>query len=187
MAIRTLHNSFPKEGEIIGRLLTEYTNLELQAVLNMVAVGPYSFDEIIKKIFQRMGESKRLKEIRKMGQQGYTPLLLTAEFDEAIDNIDYCREIRNQYAHSVFWDDWGDTYGFGNMEDIAQQTAKLKDFSTLPRNSIDLATLHLQETYFEYTDLYFIWLVHDAQKRLNKPHLNRAKPPKLTKPPLCKP
>ena len=187
MAIKTIYGRFPAEGEIIGRLIVEYTNLELQAVHNIVHAGISDFNSVIKEIYKRMGESKRLTLIRKIGLQGYKSLSLDSEFNESIDNIDYCRQIRNQYSHSIFWDDWGESFGFANLEDVAKQNAIVQNWKTLPRNEIDIPILHLQENYFEYTDHYFLWLINEAKKRLDRPCRPQLKPQKLARPPLCKP
>jgi len=185
MSIKSLYGRFPVEGEIIGRLLAGYTDLELCVTLAVVHTSKDSFDSIIKRVYKRMGEQKRIILITQLGIDGFKTLDLEAEFVEGIALFDYCRTIRNQYAHSVFWDDWGENFGFGNLEDIARQALPLKSFNTLPRKPIDVPTLQLQEDYFEHVESYFLWLVNEGRRRSNLQYTSRLKPPTLPQPRLC--
>ena len=79
---------FPQEATIIGRLLAGYGDLEFD-LCYCVAVARDDFDMAFKSMF-------RLDSI---GRSKYRELKLGTQFAEAIAATDYCRRIRNQYAH----------------------------------------------------------------------------------------
>jgi hypothetical protein len=90
--------SFPEEGAIIGRLLTGYAELEI-SLMRCIHVVRDDFDTVLKAMFRIRGEQQRLSVGDALGRHHYQALDLGVEFNAAVKPMDYCRQIRNQYAH----------------------------------------------------------------------------------------
>lgn len=88
---------FPTELTIIGRLLTGYSDLEID-LLNCVQVATGDFDGTLRTMFAKRGESMRITNGAKLGRPVYAGLGLEADFDVAIDAMRHCLLIRNQYG-----------------------------------------------------------------------------------------
>jgi hypothetical protein len=104
MAILKHFGPFAAEGAIVGRLLTGYSNLEVN-LLNCVQVANGDFDTALKTMFGKRGETKRIDRALKLVEDRYAALGLGKEFARAIDAMQYCLAIRNQFSHWVWWDD----------------------------------------------------------------------------------
>ncbi len=100
---------FPDEGAILGRLLTGYTDIEYQLCF-CAGMGGGDVAKTITDIFSKRGETRRVNIADKLGGAGYSAAGLGAEFDEAIEDMILCLNIRNQYAHCI-WHDPGRSSG----------------------------------------------------------------------------
>ena len=89
---------FPKEAEIIGRLLAGYGEIEydlsccLEAAINDGETARRS-------MFRVRGEKQRIDVADALMRHKYKDSNLLAEYDEAIAATHSCRKIRNQYSH----------------------------------------------------------------------------------------
>jgi hypothetical protein len=137
------------EGVIIGRLLAGYGEIELQMCACLIAVEGGLLDIPIRKIFGRRGAEARIKIGKGELEPDFTNAHLLADLTEALDDLDWCRQIRNQYSHCQWY--WTAQEGlcFVDLEDLAkQQNAILSVVEN--RHSIDVPLLESQENYFWY-------------------------------------
>ena len=82
----------------------------------------------------------------------------------ALANLDWCREIRNQYAHCNWG--WEDEKGlfFVNLEELALHPQKI-DKLMINERRIDVALLRQQENFFFYVKETFYYLKVRIQRR----------------------
>jgi hypothetical protein len=106
---------FPDEGAILGRLLTGYTDIEYQMCF-CAGMGGGDVAKAITYIYSKRGETRRVSIADKLGGAGYSAAGLGAEFDEAIEDMILCLNIRNQYAHCIWHDPRVGKLAFAHME-----------------------------------------------------------------------
>jgi hypothetical protein len=75
---------------------------------------------------------------------------LIGDLVQTFDDLDWCRQIRNQYAHCQWYWTQQDGLCFVNLEELAQQPTTILNDLTAGRHSIDLALLNAQEAFFWY-------------------------------------
>jgi len=165
-------NKYKEEGTIIGRLLAGYADIEL-CLFHCVNVARDDFDTVYKVMFKARGETRRIDMANIFGKQKYHELGLGTQFEMAISTTQYCLKIRNQYAHSLWYDDYSSDLAFTNLEEIAQNNGAVKDLKGLTIHHIDVPTLTQQESYFEYTDSFLTWLNFEGRRIAGKPSTPR--------------
>lgn len=139
-------------------------------------------------MFRVRGETNRIKIADGLGRSGYRSLGLEADFADAILAMKFCVSIRNQLAHSVFWDDNSGKLAIAALEDAAELDQALNDFSALPVAHVDVPLLTAQEHYFCYTSDVLTWLNYQGRfvaGKLKQPY--GRQPTKVQKPPKCLP
>jgi hypothetical protein len=99
-----IHNTFPREMSVIGRLLVDYGELELD-LMNCVQVArSFDLNATLKVMFRVRGESNRIDIADGLGRTAYVAVNLETEFDSMIAAMKHCLRIRNKYAHA-YWHD----------------------------------------------------------------------------------
>jgi hypothetical protein len=145
-----------EEGKIIGKILAGYGELEVTVLLCLVAVEG-QLDLPIRQLFKRMPAERRLEKACKALAQDFKNAGLGSEMDEALSDLDWCRKLRNQYAHCQ----WGwtpvDGLFFVNLEQLADQAAPIQKVMDHPRR-IDVPLLQEQEAYCDYVRMSFMHL-----------------------------
>lgn len=177
---------FPEEGAIVGRLLAGYGELELSLCF-CIAESRADFDMVFKSMFRTRSVYQRIEIGDAIGRPCFKSANLTNEFAEAIGAIRHCLNIRNQYAHCYWTDDWGRSLGFVKLETTAQKNVRVDNVHHIKANDIDLSTLQAQESYFLYTYACFdalrgsikVW----AGRSTSSPY---SIPKKIAQPPLFK-
>jgi hypothetical protein len=180
--ILTHFHRFAVEGEIVGRLLTGYANLEV-GLLHSVSMVLGDFDTPLKAMFNKRGESRRINEAVKLGQRGYEALRLGTDFQRAIAAMRYCLLIRNQYSHWVWWNDNSGKIAFANLEDVALRKSAIKELGKLKPHHVDATLLSSQEAYFAYTDQCLAWANYEGRFRAGSLVRNPLTKPKRRKRP----
>lgn len=175
---------FPDEAAIIGRILAGYTDLEI-GMMHCVQVATDDFDTTMKVMFRTRGETQRIQVADAMGRHIYEPLKLRTQFEMAVSAVHKCREIRNQYAHCVWWDDHSGKLAFANMEDIANLNDHQSDLTNLPAHHVDVPLLQQQQAYFVYASDCLTYVNYEGRHRAGKmPNQPLARPKQLKQPPL---
>jgi hypothetical protein len=128
------------------------------SLFHAVHVATGDFDAALKKMFGIRSESKRINVAEQLGSPEYRRLNLAAEFQEALTVMRHCLNIRNQYAHWVWWDDHSGPLAFANVEDLVKYPGKVTDFANLGAHHVDVALLKAQEGYFVYADDLLSWV-----------------------------
>jgi hypothetical protein len=184
-SILILFKQFPKESEIIGRLLAGYGVLEIDLCFCVAEVRD-DIDMVIKAMFRPRGETQRIDIADAIGRQPYRGLKLGTEFSEAIGGARYCLQIRNQYAHCN-WQLLDDgALGFVNLEEVAYKNEAFGSGVALTLHRLTPELLESQEDYFIHVGRCLNYLQHEARFRAGKaqtqPYPRPQKVPK--RPPL---
>lgn len=138
----------PAEGMLIGRILAGYGELELVMCQCVIAVEG-QIHTPIKQIFGMTGAAQRIKVVKKEITNDYTNAGLQIEFAEALDDMEWCRKLRNQYAHCQWY--WTSNEGlcFVNLEELAKNSDLITELTT-NKHSINISLLQAQENYCNY-------------------------------------
>ena len=106
MADTILHcfdpGSAEAEGKIIGSLLAGYGELELEMALCLIAATG-NYDASLKALYSVRGEEKRIKKADRMMKVQYVNAKLAIDYKQTISDMQWCRKIRNQYAHCQWY------------------------------------------------------------------------------------
>lgn len=175
---------YPTEAAAIGGLLTGYSDLEID-LLHCVQVATRDFDGALRALFGSRGETKRINTAVALARPAYAALNLELDFDAAIDAMRHCLQIRNQYAHHVFWDDNTGTLAIGDLEKVARDPVPQTDLRGVNPNHVSVALLLEQVAYFRLADGMLVWVNFESRFKRGLLNSNPAgKPPSRMKPPL---
>jgi hypothetical protein len=158
--VRFFYNigAFPAEAEIIGRIVIGYGELEI-ALMNCVQMARSGdLDTVLKAMFRIRGEAQRISIGDVLGRQVFVSFGFDAEFSKAINDMDYCRIIRNQYAHCIWLNDGSGRLGFVNLEEIAKGNAPVPNLMGLTTRYLDVPLLQEQEIYLANVEHQIMWL-----------------------------
>lgn len=149
-------NQAQAEGIIVGRLLAGYGELEVQLCACRIAVEGI-VDLPIRELFSIRGAEKRLSIAKAALRSDYARAGLIADLLQALADLDWCRQIRNQYSHCQWY--WTSTEGlcFVNLEELAKQPTTILSV-TGNRHPIGLPLLEAQEAFFWYVKECLIYL-----------------------------
>jgi hypothetical protein len=147
-----IHNTFPREMSVIGRLMVDYGELELD-LMNCVQVArSFDLNATLKAMFRVRGESNRIDIADGLGRTAYVAVNLETEFDSMIAAMKHCLRIRNKYAHAYWHDpDMGKALCYVSVEELAKEPAEVRDLTALKFFFIDEELLLRQEAFFWYT------------------------------------
>jgi len=161
---------FPKEAAIIGRLLAGYGELEfdlcncLAAILDE-APSIVRTTRAARTLFRIRGEEARIQIADSLMREKYEAAGLLAAYEETIVAMQWCRRVRNQYAHCH----WVDSEATGLQFVQLDKAAKRSDPQMmLTKRSLNETLLTEQEEFFGYTDQCLSYLSKEYQKREGK-------------------
>jgi hypothetical protein len=180
-----IHNTFPREMAVIGRLLVDYSELEVD-LMNCVQVArSFDLNATLKAMFRVRGETNRIDVADGLGRTAYVAVNLATEFDEMITAIRQCLRFRNKYAHAYWHDpDMGKNLCYVSLEELAKESAEVRDLTALTFFFIDEALLLRQEQFFEYTRALVSYV--NQQGQANRAGLRRQyqRPTSIAPPPF---
>jgi hypothetical protein len=159
---------FSAEGATVGRLLAGYSNVEVGLLHCVQVARGGDLDTVLKKMFHKPGETRRINEAEKLGHADYLRLKLAGDFQKAIRVVRNCLKIRNQYAHWIWWDDLSGKLAFANLQDLAKRKRPVRDLTKLKAHHVDATLLDAQEAYFVYADEYLAWVNYEGRARHGK-------------------
>jgi len=141
------------EGIIIGHMLAGYGELELEMAA-CVGAAIKNIDESLRAMFSVRGEDRRIKLARANLKLPAAAAKLEALTERILTDMDWCKTIRNQYAHCQWYPTTNDGLGFVNFEDVALIVGPIGELEKY-RTRLDLALLTEQEDFFVYTRCCF--------------------------------
>ena len=180
------------EGIILGRLFAGYGEIELQMCRCLIVLEKWDYDGPIRNVFGERNAETRIKIVKKAlrteyGAAGFRPVMA-----EVFSDMDYCRKIRNQYAHCQWgWDNKKNKLFFVNLEDLAKLSPSQKITKLMANERrLDVPLLSTQEAFFLYVKESFYHLESaytgwQAQKKAPKrTSYVFPRPQKVARPPL---
>lgn len=173
-----IHNTFPREMAVIGRILLDYGELELD-LMNCVQVArDFDLNGTLKSMFRVRGETNRVLIADGLGRAAYDKLGLGAEFGLLIDTLRNCLAIRNRYSHA-YWHNpnAGKDLCYVSLEELAKEDWDVKDLTALTFFYIDEPLLLTQEAYLEYARDLLIYLSFEGRHRAKKINVQPFKLP----------
>jgi len=140
-------------------MLAGYGDLELE-MCACVAATTNDLDAAIKRLFGARGELKRIKTADAMMKASYVSCSFGAKYRRTMANMDWCRTVRNQYAHCNWYDTSAEGLCFIDLEHTATLKRKIR-VVTKHRRPLDAPLLIRQEAYFKYVQKCF-WYLAEA-------------------------
>jgi|SRR5579862_3978678 len=173
---------YEKEGAIVGRLLAGYGELEMEMTV-CVGAAVKDLDDAIRAMFSVRGEERRINLAKSNLRIPSTSAGLQMLTKQILSDMEWCKAIRNQYAHCQ-WYPTRTSLGFVNLEEVALIVGPLGLLEQY-RHNLDHALLLSQEEFFVYvrkcfwhlTERFKNWAQVPASQAFPLPSVI-ARPPK---------
>lgn len=164
-----IHRTFPKEMAVIGRILLDYGELEVD-LMNCVQVARgFDLNGTLKPMFRIRGETNRVLIADGLARVAYEKLGLATEFGLMIEVLRNCLAIRNRYAHAYWHDpEQGKALCYVSLEELAKEDAEVKNLDDLSFFYVDEVLLLSQEVYLEYARELIAFLNFEGRFRAGK-------------------
>jgi hypothetical protein len=120
---------YRREGDIVGRLVVEYGELEWDLCL-LVGVAIDDLDAAIKVMYRARGEAQRIALGDALARK-HMPESLQQIYSMTIARLRDCTKIRNRYAHTHFTTTADDRLAFMDIEALASESG-VSDTARLP-------------------------------------------------------
>lgn len=175
-------NEAHKEGIIVGRLLAGYGELEMAMCACIIEQNPrYNFDTPVRQLFTERGELKRIGNAKTALINPYQTVDLHQEVAIALDDMDWCRRIRNQYAHCQWYWTAHEGLCFVDLEAIAKKAEFIAEL-TKSKLPVTLALLEEQWQFFEFVFNTFDYLRWEYRTRRDRQLGETRRGPTFVKP-----
>ena len=163
------------EGEIIGRLLTGYGELEYELAMCVAAIV-VDQDLPFKLVYRLRGEN-RVIATEMLALSKLEIGRARTVFEQGVKALHVCRRIRNQYAHS----NWGtDRKGlwFLDLEVAAEEGGRFLATEHKTRR-LDASVLEEQEAYFCFVRECFQFVTYEVRRQRGEvPAVQGYRPPR---------
>jgi hypothetical protein len=157
-------DKFPKQLNLIGRLLLAYGELEVS--LCHVIAGCYDTNIAIKSLFRPRGETQRIQIADGLARALFAAVKLDTVFSETIADMQYALSIRNLYAH-CYWHSEKGSLVYSNFEQAAQANSNAAAFE-MNLYHVPLSLLKDQEAFFTYVREALTYLRDEYDQRMGK-------------------
>jgi hypothetical protein len=156
----------PQEGQIVGRLLAGYSELEVE-MLNCTNLVSGNIDAAVRQLYGRRGEKQRIDATQTATRAAYNGVGLGSEHAQTMADMDWCRKIRNQYAHCQWYFTTREGLCFIDLEDLAKQPVGIASVTDV-RVPVDVDLLSRQENFFKHVQKWFWYLQEQYRARTGK-------------------
>lgn len=149
-----LFNKFREEGDLIGRIVVSYG--ELENLLTSLVGAVLSDDDMAARMMFRIGggSGTRIEVADAILSAKFQNGNLAGPYSEFIGALRYCKKIRNQFAHAQWIEDNGRLM-FGSFEENAKSV--VGELATYFK-PIHLSLLQKQKEWFAYTSVLAHWV-----------------------------
>jgi hypothetical protein len=170
---------FAKEGEIIGRLVAGYGELEFELAICLSLVLK-DRDTAIRTMFRVRGEEQRIQTADALMRVAFEAAGLQDPYRDLIADLGWCKTLRNRYAHCHWYDLMqGEGLCFIDLEAWAKKNVPFE----LTKYRLTLPLLEQQEAYFRYVQRCMWYLAQEKQRADGiKVHDLWKLPPRLPRP-----
>lgn len=183
MTTNPVYRDYPNEMAIVGRLLVNYSDLEI-GLMHCVSMVRADLDSTLKAMFRVRGETMRINIADALAHQEYLKLGLQDQFAQAIAATRFCLRIRNKFTHS-YWHNPLDGLCYVSLEDLADTDEVVANLTGLDFFYLDLGLLERHQAYFRYTDALLAFVNLEGQRLAGKAAAHTLRlPARLEPPPL---
>ena len=171
----------PEEAARIGRIVAGFGEIEFMLAL-CLGEALSDRDAALRAMFGLISDRSRITMASALISPIFKKRGLGVHLEQIIKTIRYCHEIRNQYAHCHYADQWNlPGLYFTNLTD----TAKNSDPFEYQWRYIDVALLDLQQAYFLHAMQclqYLEWEYQFKTRKIRRAH-HLPWPKELERPP----
>jgi len=163
----------------MGRMTIGYGELEI----HFVSCAGYAFgnlDFVLRTSYAIKGEANRVKLANTMAGASYRELGLGNEYSDIYGIVKFCKQVRNQFAHSQFGDGEDGEVIFANIDDDATFSGGR---FTPQWKKLTRELLREQEAYFRYAREFLLWIEGEVRNRRDRAAGNKRPYPSLHKKP----
>ncbi len=137
--------NYPEEEALVGQMLLGYSDI----VISLLIVSGEAMKQkfvLLEATHKLQSESQRIRIASTMARGAIEKLGLEQDYSEAVSAVNYCKDIRNNYAHCL----WGLQNGGLAYTSVEKDsfTHAMKDFIWYP---VDKTLLEKQKLFFVYT------------------------------------
>ena len=168
---------FSAEGALVGQMLTAYGEIEYE-LFSILCLISDEAPHHLKTVFRLRRRRERLDVIDSLIRPHFSKLGLAAKYAQAMDAVDCCRMLFNQYD-SCHWYARDGELLFVDLDDLGEQGS---DSAGLRALSTDADLLSLQMAYFDYARLCLVHLRQELGKEGEPDPKARPMPPKRIRP-----
>ena len=142
----TAFDRFKQEGDIVGRLVIEYGELEWDLCL-LVSHVTQNLDTVLKAMYRSRGETQRIDVADALARNQFPVGRLRTIYEQTLKQMRTCLKIRNQYAHTNWVRTATDELCFVNIEELAK-SHEVVDTGDLQLYRLDMETIEDQARFF---------------------------------------
>lgn len=125
-------------------------------------------DSALRLVFGKRGAELSIERSFASIKTEYAKANLLAPLSETLGDMDWCRQIRNQYAHTHWYYTKHEGLCFVDLETLVKRSSPIQKV-TARRHSISLPLLEDQENYFGYIKQCFWNLQFEYLKWARRP------------------
>ena len=137
---------FRREGEIIGRLVIEYGEMEWDLCL-LVSHITQNLDTALKAMYRSRGETQRIDVADSLARNRLPTGRVRTIYEQTIAQMRDCLKIRNQYAHTNWVETAGGELCFVNIEELANGH-EIIELSNMQLHRLDMSIIDDQARFF---------------------------------------
>lgn len=174
-------DTHPKERELIGSMLMAYGEIEFALIGCIAEILDDDVHTTTRVLFRVNGEGARLNVADAILRPAMRKLDLVDDWITTYAAAQFCKNVRNQYAHCHWQIDHRGLF-FIDLDEDAKPHDEIMLVNFRP---IDLPLLEKQANHFDYTLAWLYFLKENIQVKNGKPLSGRPfpKPKSIPQPP----
>ena len=151
---------FEREGNLIGRMVVEYGDIEwLLCLLTSHVIE--SLDIAVKTLYRVKGEASRLDIADALIRNRIDPKIRRI-YEATLAHIQECRKLRNRYAHANWLHAGSDKLCYIDIEELARDHDEV-DLQRMTLYHLDMETVEDQARFFMEVQQNLTYLNMEAQ------------------------
>lgn len=137
---------FKQEGDLIGRMVLEYGQLEWMLCL-MAGHVLHDLDTPIKALYRSRGELQRMEVADALIRKRIDDNKLRQTYEQTFAHMAVCKTLRNQYAHTNWIHAGADKLCYIDIEEMAKRNEPI-EMDKMTLYHLDLETVKDQARFF---------------------------------------
>lgn len=168
---------YPEEASLIGSMVVGYGELDISFAMVCGIILNHQF-AVLAACHSVRSESARIDIADALAREAFESSPFSKEYEQTLQAMRFCLKVRNLYAHSQWADEAG---SLCHTDPDGAFKRPIKRISWTP---IDLGLLKAQESFFENTRAWLIWLELSLRESGKKNPNSWSRPPKMQQPRL---